>query len=593
MRTETLEVDVLVVGGGAAGCTAALKAHEFGARVLMVVKGKMGRSGATPLAAHLAAAPPVPGPYPVLHQLKKIFAALSELGPLPLPSRYRRLLETTAGQSHYWLVDQEYMLDAGLWTAKVFPELLEKRGLYVLRDEDGKPIGPPDQTKFVSYKAGMSGYQFGEFKRKEVLATGINVMEEAMVFSVLTGKSGEAAGAMVLDYANGRLYAVRAKSIVLATGHTNWLSKRATGTREMAANGLAMAARVGTELQNLEIQWFHASDSAYPDAWMRLHHFPNRLLGTRDQAVMVNSDGEVYMRNQDYDISMPYTVQMKALYQQVKQGKARWDGGSFADYRLVDSEIIENRYYHSPFYERLGKSASNRPLECAVTWHMSAGGVRADVKTLETNVPGLFIAGPVGGHQLGGLNFASYDGLVAGTEAARRARAKSLPDAVDAQVRSCEEIVANHLSTVDREGISPIQVKKQVREIVWENLMYAKNAEGLNQALDRLKVVEEEVVPRMRLRTSTARYNTDLVDALDVRDMIDVTEMVIHAALSRQESRGPHFREDFPFTDNDNWLKYVVVSRVDGSVRTRLEPVRQKYVRPESGVTDYFADPYA
>ena len=80
-----------------------------------------------------------------------------------------------------------------------------------------------------------------------------------------------------MAHAKGELYAVTAKSIILATGHTNWLSKRATGTREMAANGLGMAARAGAEFQNLEIQWFHASDSAYPASWMRLHHFPKMM----------------------------------------------------------------------------------------------------------------------------------------------------------------------------------------------------------------------------------------------------------------------------------------------------------------------------
>ena len=199
MRAKTLDTDVLIVGGGAAGCAAALTAHELGARVLMAVKGKMGRSGATPLAAHFAATPPMPGPYGLWSGLKGIFAALSEVAPVvPLPSRYRQLLETTAGQDHYWLVDQDYLLDAGLWTAMQFPDSLEKRGLYVLRDRDGKPMTPPGQTKYVAYKIGMSGFQLGEFKRKEVLAAGLQVLEEAMVFALLTGAHGETTGAMVL-----------------------------------------------------------------------------------------------------------------------------------------------------------------------------------------------------------------------------------------------------------------------------------------------------------------------------------------------------------------------------------------------------------
>ena len=81
-----------------------------------------------------------------------------------------------------------------------------------------------------------------------MLSRDINVLEEAMAFSMLQGRGGEVAGAMVLDYVAGRLYEVVAKTTILATGHTNWLGTRSTGTREMAANGLAMALRAGAEL---------------------------------------------------------------------------------------------------------------------------------------------------------------------------------------------------------------------------------------------------------------------------------------------------------------------------------------------------------
>ncbi|MEE9199180.1 MAG: FAD-binding protein, partial [Dehalococcoidia bacterium] len=353
MRAETLEVDVLVIGGGAAGTTAALKAHELNAKVLMVVKGKMGRRGATPIAAYLSGTPAIPGPYPLLKQLKKAYSALSNIAPLPLPPRFKESFGNLLKQ-HYWLVDQDYFLDAALWVAKEFYPSIENNGLYLLRDREGTPVTPPRFPYYSAYKTGMSGYQFGESKRKEVLSRGIRVMEEAMAFSFLRDKTDAVVGAMVVDYARGSLYAVRAKSVILATGHTNWLSKRATGTREMAANGLAMAARVGAEFQNLEIQWFHASDIAYPDSWMRMQHYPNPLAGSSHQAVMVNSEGQEYMRCEDYDISTPYTIQLKALYQQVKQGKARWDGGNYTDYRLVDPEALKRYQYNWEFYEKLG-----------------------------------------------------------------------------------------------------------------------------------------------------------------------------------------------------------------------------------------------
>src|SRR5690242_18963117 len=93
LKTPYAHTHVLEIGGGAAGCSAALEAHAMGARVLMVVKGKIGRSGATPLAAHLTSSRAIPGPYPLLCKLTRVFSAVSDKLPLPLPPRYQQLVE--------------------------------------------------------------------------------------------------------------------------------------------------------------------------------------------------------------------------------------------------------------------------------------------------------------------------------------------------------------------------------------------------------------------------------------------------------------------------------------------------------------------
>ena len=597
MRAERIETDVLIVGGGAAGCAAAMRAREGGAQVLMVVKGKMGRSGATPLASCLGAPSPIPGPYPLLKALKKLYSGVSDVVRLPVPATYANAMRAML-QIHCWLVDQDYFLDFALWADKEFFPTLERNGTYVLRDAAGEPEVPPGNNPyFVLQSHGMTGYLFGESKRKEVLARDIGVMEEATVFSLLQGAGGEVGGALVLDYARGRLYEVVAKTTILATGHTNWLSTRATGTREMAANGLAMALGAGAELQNLEIQWYHASDMAYPESWMRLHNYPNPLTGTSDQAVMVNAGGEAYMTIADHDVIMPYTIQVKELYKQVKAGKAGWEGGNFIDFRLVDPAILKKYQYHWEFYEKIGKDMGKDQLESAPTWHMSAGGVRADLSTMHTEVPRLFIAGAIGGHMLGGLPLATFDGEVAGAAAAREARRLASPGRVAAGVAAGEQRLAGLLTEPSRErnerDIAPIQVKKRIREVVWDHMMYEKTGKGLEDALAAFARIEEEIVPNMRLRRTSPRYNTDLLDALDVQDMLDVCRAAAHASLAREESRGPHFRADFPFTDNDNWLKRIVVRREGGAVRTRFEPVRQKYLRPARGRIDYLGDPLA
>jgi succinate dehydrogenase/fumarate reductase flavoprotein subunit len=592
MRAEFIDADVLVIGGGAAGCAAALRAHELGAKVLVVVKGKMGRSGATPLASAIGGPLPQFLPLALLKPLTKIFAAVADKIPVPVPGRYRTVM-TKMAAPHHWLVDQDYFVNFGMWALEKFFPALEAKGLYVLRDESGMPAIPVGWPLYVLQSHGMTGYQFGEFRRKEVLSAGIEVLEEATAFRLLHDADGAIAGACVLDYKTGRLHAVRAKATILATGHTNWLATRATGTREMAANGLAMAARAGAELCNLEIQWFHGSDMASPASWMRLHHYPNYLNGTDRRAVMVNSAGEEYMRIEDYNVNMPYTIQVKKLYEQVKAGKASWDRGSFTDFGRVPRELLQKYQYHWEFYEKIGKDMGRDRHEGGITWHMSAGGVRANIETMETGVRGLFIAGAVGGHMLGALTFATYDGEIAGSHAARFARARGLPSLNGRDVRDGETRIGALLAAAGGGGVSPIAAKLRIREVVWSSMMFRKDARTLERGLTELAAVRAELLPKLRLRTASSRYNTDLVDALDVEDMLDVCEMTARASLLREESRGPHFREDFPFTDNDRWLKQIVVTRRDGRVDLRFEPVRQKYVRPQKGRIDYFRDPYA
>ena len=401
---------------------------------------------------------------------------------------------------------------------------------------------------------------------------------------------------MVLDYARGRLLAVEAKATVLATGHTNWLSRRATGTREMAANGLAMAARAGAALSNLEIQWFHASDMAEPESWMRLHSYPNPLNGTAHRAVMSNEADEVFMNIEDFDTVMPYTIQMKKLREQVRQGKARWDGGSYTDYRRVESGsarevpvplrvLREARPGHGPGPLRVGGDLA----------HERGRGARRSAHHGDRGRPAV--------HSRRGRQPHARRAPARRLRRPPRRRGRGAKRAPhgrprrDATTKSAprKQRLAELLSAPAGDGNapSPIAIKRRVREVVWRDMMYEKSAAGLDRALASLAALREEALPAMQVRSRARRYNVDLVDALDVEDMLDVCEMAAHASRSREESRGPHFRTEFPFTDNEHWIRQVVVRREGGQVRVRHEPVRLKYLRPKAEKVDYFAEPFA
>ena len=131
-----------------------------------------------------------------------------------------------------------------------------------------------------------------------------------------------------LQVLTGEYVVVLAQAMILATGYSDRLHARSTGTREMSADGIAMAWRAGASMVNLEMQWWHTNDVAHPPTWQRMQIYPNPMLGSEKSARMVNSAGEEFFNQQKDDPLAfgPYTVQLKALAKQVHAGKARYDG---------------------------------------------------------------------------------------------------------------------------------------------------------------------------------------------------------------------------------------------------------------------------
>ena len=217
---ETVETDVVVIGGGAAGANAALKAAAQGARVALVVKGLVGKSGCSIFGSHL--------PY---HDMSSAQRAVD------------RLTYSVRYYNHY-LTDQDYCLRMGAYMREEFFDDLERIGVYWRRDEAGKLLAIASRTPaLVAHKQGASGMILMDKRRRQILASDIALYEECAATS-LVQDDGRIVGVTVLDYRRGRLFAISAKAVVLATGHSDYLATRSTGTREQSADGIAMASDV-------------------------------------------------------------------------------------------------------------------------------------------------------------------------------------------------------------------------------------------------------------------------------------------------------------------------------------------------------------
>jgi succinate dehydrogenase/fumarate reductase flavoprotein subunit len=564
-----IKTDALVIGGGAAGTYAALCLHRQGVTPLVISKGLVGKSGASIFAGNLVISGRVLG---------------------NTEDNARDTAEFLIRYHNQFLIDQEYAKRCGQWIADAYYPELEEAGLYFRRDDAGNVVTSPGRIRSIAANVqGNSGVPFMDLRRKQLLRAGIPMLEEAVITALLQNEAGEVCGAVALDMATGELFSVLAKAVVLATGYADRLHWRSTGTREMSADGLALAWRVGAQLVNLEMQWWHTNDVRFPDNWQRMQVYPNPMLGSWRSARNVNAQGEVFFNQQEDDPLAfgPYTVQLKRLVKQVRAGKARYDGGYFSGFDHVDPAEVDAYTTYAKLFKQLGLDVGRDLVETAVSAHYRQGGVRVDPQTMASTVPGLYVAGGVGGHSNGLIALVTFDGKVAADSVARDIRERlyaSIPQSMLENERQRVEAL------MKPGGIAPAKVKKAIRELMWNYMGVEKNAAGMQRALERLEEIRTHELPAMGLPSLTRAFNHGWLDAIYAINMVEVCALTVHSALNRKESRGPFIRTDYPEMDNEHWLaQNILVPSGRGDFRFETVPYALPYYRPEFARRDNLA----
>lgn len=574
MRAKIQETDVLIIGGSAGGMYAAINAWDSGAQVLIVSKALMGRGGCSTTFGYIG------GVYKPKDPAPAVTVDSTEDKSFPEKIKY---------YGHY-LADQDFAKKAWSYN-ETFYHRMEEMGLYIRRLDDGSIVtsggfgyGP------ISPKLGTSGKGIMDILRSQVFRRKIPVLEESMGVTLLRS-GGRVTGAMVFDYLHGVLYEIRAKAVILACGHVNWLWERCTGTREQAGNGLAMAFHVGAELAGIEMVWWHIADMAHPSAWMRSHMYPNPIPLTTATAEYYNSKGELFFHGNMYRGAQPsYYLQCKHLTQQINKGLARADGGYYAFFGKIDPYILNEFSTVGTYMRKLGLDPEKDMIECAMTSHQQRGGVAID-HDMATRVEGLFIAGSLAADFVTGIITVCWEAETAARSAV--AYAKRVPRAVDERTpRQLEERLGGLMSAAPREAVAPSFVKDQVRRLMAREMNYFKSEEKIRRAIDGLRAIRRDLVPRMAIASKDPVGNFEIADALDVPDMLDVAELISIASLTRTESRGAFYRTDHPYADNKNWLKNIYLSGEASEPSIRLQQVDQKYVRPADERADFLTSEY-
>ena len=558
---ETIDCDVLVVGGGLAGCLASISARETlgdDSRVIIVDKAKISRSGQSSFAA---------GIYTIFD---------------PEEDDLEQWMEEI-------VVAGEYLNDQ-LWCKQFFENSYRVasnidawgrsyRKSVFLRDENGRFVRRRSRGHIHTRHNVINSLPMMDTLRKKMLEVGVRIVDRVMVTD-LVGSDDGVQGALGFGYLDNQTYLFKSKATIVSASGCGFKSVY-FGHRNLTGDLQAAAYDVGAEFTGMEQFYSNTGAKDYDIHGMNLY------VGVGGK--FVNALGEEFMWRYHPVLGSRARLQdlVLSFCREVHEGRGPIyldvTNASEADETLCRSILPET----FKLWDRAGLSPFKQKVEWAPAFKgttAGGGGIKINLNC-ETNVPGLYAAGDItwigvhGVYSFGGINI-SYTGVsgdLAGRHAAARAGGTQGP--VEISRARVKDLLANRLSPLRNvRGITPEEVVDQIQEtIIPYEVSYLKTPATIRKAQRQLEEIEAEVLPRI-----AARSPHELVKANEARSMVKVARMMLAASLVREESRGFHHRVDFPLTDNEKWLKLVVVKGNErGGLDTFLEPVETPFVKPE------------
>lgn len=576
-KEKHLITDVLIVGGGGAGARAAIEVARLGLRATMALKGRLGKSGATPTApgdyaldSNSACELGLPGDR---SDSKEIF--LQDIVKAGQYLNDQRVVEAFVEDAPARLVD---LIDMGVpWTR------LHRYGGHSY--PRGAEVG----------KIGETGVSIMNALRKEAQNLGVEVIEDCVGFDLLV-KDDTVVGAVCLDLPRGKVMIIRAKAVVLATGGGSRLYSFTSNPEECTGDGIAMAYRAGAELVDMEFVQFLPTSPVWPPGLKGLDIFavylkPIGLL----EAWLLNSWGERFMSKWD-PVRMELSTRdiiTAAITTEIKEGRGGPHGGVYLSVRHLPENLIDNFAQRlMPGWEFCGFSLKGfgidlkkDALEVAPAAHYFNGGVKIDDKC-QTNLRGLFAAGEMtgglhGANRLSGNAVAETQvfGARAGHYAAEFAAAAPL---LDISQQMLEEPRGKIYSLLDKEPeIAAFELYREIQEIAWEGIGPLRTAQGLTLTIEKAEKIRKDALPRMAATSKEPIYNIEWMKGIESYNMVDLVEIIAKTALKREESRGSHYRTDFPKTDTKGGLCNLVVKKVDGTMNIERRFVKMTKFKPD------------
>ena len=436
---------------------------------------------------------------------------------------------------------------------------------------------------------------------------GIDIFMEYTVRHLL--KEGDrVTGCVAYTRVDGDFHAFSAKSVVLATGGITRVWSVCSGSWEYTGDGHALALWAGAELRDMEFVQFHPTGMVWPPSVRGIlvtegvRGEGGRLTNSEGQRFMFDYVPEMFAGDHAETIEesdqwveevvsgklatvrrppelLTRDVVAKAINSEVKAGRGSPHGGAFLDISHRGEEAILKKLpsMHHQFKELAGVDISKEPMEVGPTAHYVMGGVLVDAETQESTVPGLFACGEVasglhGANRLGGNSLSDLIvfGKRAGEFAAKRSKDLAQP-VID--VSQVEEAIDVMLEPFKNEGgENPGFIYDELRDMMQAKVGIIRTKQELDEAIEDLKAFEARRITAYP--GASRKYNSGWHQALDLKNMVDVSYAATLAAVTREESRGGHTRDDFPVPDDEYWGKTInIIYMENGEIKVRQDPV--------------------
>lgn len=538
--TPSINTDVLVIGGGAAGLRAAIATRKHGLSVVLISESPVGFKNNTAIS-------------------KAIFAATG-IWKEPRDSSEVHLKDTiTAGR---FINDRRLVAAMTQAVRQQAYNLMEFGVNFRQRGGELSVERIPGHTypRHVAAE-GYKGINITRPMRQYAASIGIQFMEGVSVTRLLRAEDTVVGALGINDM--GQAFVVSAKSTILATGGSGGIYLRTDNAIGLTGDGYALAYQAGAVLRDMEFIQF------YPTAWGKqgskicLYEWFLPV-----GATVRNSLGEDILKRHGINnvASVTRDILTRIIMKEIVNGKGI-EGNVIFDFTAIPEEKAKKLYRKG----LMNQTGHLERLLVAPTVHFFMGGISIN-ENGESGVNGLYAAGEVcggihGANRLGGnsisetLAFGTIAGNQAATSAAKTEMIPPLQNEITLEVERLKELV----SGTGRVSLGELQ--QSLKQVMWEKV-------GVIRDMENLEVAQKEIaVLREQLTAISLVDNRQLPQAIKLANMLTVSEMVCSAALMRTESRGAHYRSDYPKEDNEQWLKTIAISCQSGEMALTVIPV--------------------